>query len=268
MYPILLDWNGVMIPSWHFFYMIGSILAMLSLFHLNVKWQAFIPQKDLAMFYAWSYCATYFGARLFSVFNEESKHLHSTIDVIDRVFSFGPMTFFGGFLAAFFIGVVFTFYKKVSKSTLFDLAIMSGFLALAIGRWGCFLNGDDYGVMISSLNFKTDPWWSVVYLNHPLKVPRVPVQIFESLLVFLALIPLWKYGGWLREKIAPGVCGFILLQYYCVIRFFLEYLRGDPRGWIIPGVLSPAQFISLFIFVFGMLFLLTIKQVSKNNSKH
>jgi len=45
------------------------------------------------------------------------------------------------------------------------------------------------------------------------------------------------------------VAGFYLV-FYSAGRFFLEYLRNDPRGMV--DILSTSQFISLFILAAGV----------------
>jgi phosphatidylglycerol:prolipoprotein diacylglycerol transferase len=50
---------------------------------------------------------------------------------------------------------------------------------------------------------------------------------------------------------------------YSLLRFFVEFFRGDDRGMFFLG-LSPAQNISIVIFVAAMAILLFTKNGAKN----
>ena len=75
----------------------------------------------------------------------------------------------------------------------------------------------------------------------------MPTQLIMALLNFahfLILVLLAK-----KVKYSGQVAGFYLV-FYSVGRFFLEYLRNDPRGAV--NILSTSQFISLFILAGGI----------------
>lgn len=158
-----------------------------------------------------------------------------------QLFTLGAMTLYGGVLGIFIGCSIYVLVKRQSLLTILDLAAPIGFLSVGIGRIGCFLNGDDYGIPMADLGYTTQQWWGVTFPYHHSLVQRVPVQLVEAVAVFLLAF----IGFWLRPAIAyawgKGVLGYLVLSLYGVIRFFLEYLRGDPRGWVIPGTLSPAQ---------------------------
>ena len=95
----------------------------------------------------------------------------------------------------------------------------------------------------------------------PLGVPLFPVQLLESvLLLILFLILLFVYqrqkGG--EKQIAAGLYGVL----YALLRFSLEFLRADDeRGafWIF----STSQWISLFLFLFGLFILFFLGKKTK-----
>jgi phosphatidylglycerol---prolipoprotein diacylglyceryl transferase len=89
-------------------------------------------------------------------------------------------------------------------------------LALAVGRWGCFLHGCCYGV-------PTHLPWAVDFGDG---IPRHPTQIYESLFHFtmaIALIQLVR-RGWLPNQRLK----FYLIS-YGVYRFFTEFIRPEPE---------------------------------------
>ena len=124
-----------------------------------------------------------------------------------------------------------------------DFLIVAVPLGHALGRVGCFLAGCCYGK-------PTTLPWGVRFTNpHTLVPPELmgvplhPTQLYEAALNF-ALFLLLHYAS---KK--PHKDGKILVEYvlcYAVMRFALEFLRGDFRGGFLLG-LSPSQVICLGI---------------------
>jgi phosphatidylglycerol:prolipoprotein diacylglycerol transferase len=91
--------------------------------------------------------------------------------------------------------------------------------------------------------------------THPLDKPATPVhptQIYESLLN-LAL-----YGAlaWLfRRKKFDGQVFAIYLVSYAVLRSFVELFRGDYLVRYLGGIATPAQLVSIGIFLVGLFLL-------------
>ena len=87
-------------------------------------------------------------------------------------------------------------------------------LAQAMGRVGCLLNGCCYGT-------PSDAPWSL-----PLgEVSRHPTQLYESALLLALAAWLWSI------RLQPRPNGHLFRRYlvgYALIRFGLEFLRGDP----------------------------------------
>src|SRR5262249_57439347 len=77
----------------------------------------------------------------------------------------------------------------------------------------------------------------------PLNVPLHPTQLYLSLnafLIFLILTWAWK------RRTYDGEIFWLYILLYAITRGVLEIFRGDVvRGFVIPGVLSTSQFISL-----------------------
>ena len=83
-------------------------------------------------------------------------------------------------------------------------------------------------------------------------VSVLPTQLFEAaalLALFAALMVLNRRGA--RER--PGLVSGAYLIGYAVIRFGIEYLRGDPRAAV--GPLSISQAISVGMVVAGVVFI-------------
>lgn len=151
------------------------------------------------------------------------------------------VTFYGWLIGCI---LFYLFYAKIAK--LNRLLILNAFLpafllAQAFGRIGCFLGGCCFGKPVS---------WGVSYPegSYPFSVygsqPLIPVQLFESAWLLIAFLIVFrcirfKYrAAWYLIMVSTG-------------RFFLEFLRGDNRGTVGLDFLSPAQAISIFLFLCG-----------------
>ena len=94
-------------------------------------------------------------------------------------------------------------------------------------------------------------WFHVVYEASdfaPNGVALIPTQMIMALLNFAHFFIL----AFLIKKLVKHdgqIAGFYLV-FYSIGRFFLEYLRNDPRGNV--DLLSTSQFISLFILLAGV----------------
>jgi phosphatidylglycerol---prolipoprotein diacylglyceryl transferase len=147
----------------------------------------------------------------------------------------------GGGIAVF----VYCKRKGWNVPKVFDLAIPSIPLAQGFGRIGCFLAGCCYGketILRIGVEFKNSPF-------APSGVNLHPTQIYSSIFDFcLAFFLLW-YD---RKERKDGRIFSMYVIIYSIGRFFVEFLRNDPRGAV--GALSTSQFISIFTLVFGIFF--------------
>lgn len=126
---------------------------------------------------------------------------------------------------------------------IFDLVIPSLPLAQGFGRIGCFLAGCCYGRPTASfigVKFRTDslgPSSTYVY----------PTQIFSSIFDFILAIVLLNLD---RKQKKDGRLFALYMIIYSIGRFFIEFIRNDPRGNV--GILSTSQFIGIFVVILGI----------------
>lgn len=237
MHPILVQVGSIVIPTWHALFCVAALVAYALLQHLVRTRAPDMNPQSITSAYIAAYCGAYLGARLFAILVEEAP-LAGFQDLFHRLTHLGAMTFYGGAIGAILIGGLTALRVGLSFPRLLDLGIVCGFVAVAIGRVGCFLNGDDYGIPV------TPAFWSVTFPNDPDQVARVPVQLLESASAALLALVLFQILG----KKRAGTVGALGIVGYATIRFGLEFLRGDPRGPSIAG-LSPAQVVSLCVIV-------------------
>jgi len=162
----------------------------------------------------------------------------------------GGLVFYGGVLAAVPVGI---WYVKKHKLPVWQTAdIIAPYAALghAFGRLGCFFAGCCYGAPCSGPFCVT---FSDPHSLAPLGVPLFPSQLMESggeFLIFGLLLFLRRY------KKFDGQLFWLYLVFYAVLRFTLEFFRGDAdRGVYFGGLVSTSQIIAIGMLGFSMFML-------------
>ena len=262
MYPILFEWNNIILPSWHFIFILATLSGYF-IFQITIKHNHSPTEEKYAHnIFLISYISGYFGARALSILIEEDPI--SIYSFISSLFSFGSMTLYGALLTSFFCSLIYIKLNDQRLSIYYDAACPAILFGIGVGRIGCFLNGDDYGKAIST---SPAPWWSVSFTNHETIVPRYPVQLIEFIACTMAASILFFMFKKLKKNMMPGNIGIMGTALYCIIRFFLEYLRGDDRGYFLKTTLSTSQGISLIILISSVI-ALYIKRKRINLDQH
>lgn len=90
----------------------------------------------------------------------------------------------------------------------------------------------------------------------PYLEPRHPSQVYEGALEGLLLFSiLWIVR--VRYPNAPhGLLTGLFFGLYAIFRIFAERFREPDAAWVIEGVLTQGQFLSLFMFAFSAAFLI------------
>lgn len=154
--------------------------------------------------------------------------------------------FYGGLLGA--LPVAWWYARRHGLEVWRTADVLAPGLALGqtIGRLGCFAAGCCYGRPTGvpwAVTFR-DPY-ATRAVGTPLDVPLHPTQLYESASVFLLFLALL----WLsRRKRFHGQVTLVYLFVYAVIRFVVEFYRGDTsRGTVLGGWMSTSQFIAILV---------------------
>ena len=145
------------------------------------------------------------------------EHMGREGPFLDLLFSRGGLSWFGGFAGGVGSGIVMLRWRRLSILRVLAAATPALAIGHAIGRIGCFLVGDDYGVP------STLPW-AMAFPEGlpPTTTPVHPTQLYET----LALLPVaWLLVRWRR---AGRPDRFVLGAYLVstgLIRFAIEFLR-------------------------------------------
>jgi len=197
------------------------------------------------------------GARLMYVFTSMEFSLNDEISLLENIavwglkIASGGMVFYGGLIGGAAAAMFYILHFKAPVSEMMDIAFAGVPLFHFFGRIGCFLSGCCYGVEYHGIFAVVFPEGN--YGNAPPGVELFPVQLLEAALNLL----LWAVLSVVYRKTSRGwlTSGLYLLS-YGIIRFLLEFLRGDDiRGYI--GGLSVSQFISIFIVAVGTLLIIS-----------
>lgn len=215
--------------------------------------------ETLTSLLTWLMASAVLGARAAYVLEHWSAEFADNPLAILRIDQ-GGLMFYGGLVMA---SLPLIIYARVYHQHLFqitDLILAVVPIGHAFGRLGCFMHGCCYGKLTHScigVSFpKGSPaWWEQAYATPPLisqsvleSLPVIPTQLIESaanLFLFILLFTLYR-----RVYRQLGLITGCYLIGYAVLRFSIEYLRGDPR--LVIGPFSISQTISIGLLCLGL----------------
>ena len=172
--------------------------------------------------------------------------------ISDALYVLGSgLVFFGGLVGGLLAVTALLKRKKQSWLEFADMLAPLLILGYAIGRIGCFLVGDDYGVP-SQLP------WALAFPQGipPTTTPVHPTQLYETGLGLVIFAILWKF----RARTKPdGMLFFVYLVVAGLERFFIEFIRTNQTYLL---GLTGAQIISLCIITIGAFFIIRFRSAS------
>jgi len=239
MHPILIKIGPFTVYSYGFFIAAAFLLALgLSMrqarrMGLNSK---LVP--DLGFFLILAALA---GSRLLYVLLRPEAFLTDPLLIVQ--FWKGGLVFSGGAIAAALTGWWFL-RRKGQPFWAWTDAFAPGIAAgQAVGRIGCLMAGCCYGK-------PTDLPWGITFYSTsslaPLGKTLHPTQIYHSLAGLITFIILLLAGRKLKKS---GQLFALLLVFYSIFRFHIEFFRGDFRGYL--GPFSVTQWVTVVILAAG-----------------
>ena len=229
--------GNLSLPMYGLCTMVGTIFALLAVFRLRKKGSP-ITEDNLLDALIWAILLGFLCSKLLYFIVDPPRMPHSWAELWDLISA--GLVFYGGMLGGL-LGLVFVSLKtRKSVITYGDLMAPCFCLAHAGGRVGCLMAGCCYGMEYSGP--------CAVVLDG---VSRLPTQLMEA--AFLVILSGILTGLYLKKPRRGTVTGWYMVL-YSVWRFIIEFFRADERGTV--GLLSTSQFISLFIFAFGLFLLI------------
>ncbi len=208
------------------------------------------------------------GARLFSILENFDSFAQ---DPFGQLFSGSGLTIHGGLILAFIANYIYVKRNQIAPIHVMDAIAPALILSYAVGRLGCQLSGDgDWGIINELARpgwFVLPDWmWAYDYPNNVLNEgvpiegctdkycrrlspPVFPTPLYETIAGTLIFVILWV----LRKRVAfTGFIFFLYLVLMSIERFFVEFIRVNPRYDFLGMQLSQAQIISIGLFMAGM----------------
>jgi len=181
---------------------------------------------------------------------------------MDALFSRGGLVWYGGFAGGVLAVCLLLWWKKQSIAVQSDLVAPALAAGYAVGRIGCFLVGDDYGLPTSV------PWGVAFPQGSPPTTARVmerefgvtlppgtppdqvlavhPTQLYEVLITLAIFALLWRAR---RHVNRPGWLFAVFLILMGMERIFVEIFRAKDDRFLGPFTL--AQTISVAMILVG-----------------
>lgn len=208
--------------------LIAILLFIKNLKSLNISEK---KQDNLLVALAIIFLASLFFSNFFNWFVIPGVMNYSFLDR----FKAAGLTYYFGLLPFLILSFAYFKWAKYPVLPVLNILVPSILIFHAWGRAGCSLMGCCYGKVInlSLLGFT---------------VERFPSAEIESIILFVLF-----YFAQFRVK--ENRLLFFLFT-YPVVRFLLEFARADVRGALIGSCFSPAQEISLLLFLSAIIYLI------------
>jgi len=187
-------------------------------------------------------------------------------DPMGMIFSGSGLVFLGGLLGGTISVSIILHKNKLPWLVFADIVAPLLILGYGIGRIGCFLVGDDYGIPTNlpwGLSFPNGlppsttsafelyfPWVNISNFDTGLLKVH-PTQIYEFIICIIMFF--YLYNSKKRIKVV-GSLFFTYLILAGIERFMIEFIRTNEKYFL--GIFSGAQLISFFMVLIGILFLL------------
>ena len=227
------DLLGKSIPAYGLFAGVGILIVAIIIIFMEKRSPI---GRHLEMILLFELGVGLLGAKLLFIatsFEQIKAFYHQGVPIRDIIYAYVLSGFvcygglYGAFLGAFF-------YAKLNKLNYFEIIYETMILMPifhAVGRVGCFMVGCCHGR-------ETHTWIGVAFRCSeyaPNNVPLIPVQLFEVLANIVLLVILLIIRRKTTDRIVGGVVIHITyLYFYGLVRFVLEFFRGDDvRGFIL-----------------------------------
>lgn len=243
MFPVLVKFGPLTIYSYGVAMAVAVFIA-LSLFLEEAKRQGYVKDAivDLGMI---TVVSGIVGARLLYIGLNFSFFMEHPEEII--MLHHGGLAILGGIVFGVLAVYVFCRKKKLSFLKIADLLVPFVAFAQAIGRIGCFFNGCCYGIP-SRYGFYFPVHDAVL----------VPSQLISSFLLLVLYVVLRATQ---RRAHSAGSVFARYIIFYSVLRFFVEFIRGDSLKPFFGFTIF--QLFCIVFFMMGSLFAVRLKWKNK-----
>lgn len=246
MFPVLLRIGDFPIHSYGFLIAVGFLLCVWMSKREAVR--IGLSGDRIVDLGFWSLLVGMIGSRVLYVITLWSHYVEHPLEAL-YVWE-GGLVFFGGPLLCIPFFFWYTKRFNMPRWQVLDIGAQAVPLAHAFGRLGCFSVGCCHGGPTGL------PWG--VRFHSELVEPELrgidlhPTQLYEAASLFALLYFLRRMRF---TKRFDGQIAYTYLIAYSIIRSVIEIFRGDTvRGFVIDGILSTSQFISIVVIAVTLVF--------------
>jgi phosphatidylglycerol:prolipoprotein diacylglycerol transferase len=267
MHPILIKLGPVTIHTYGFLLAVGVLLSILLCIKLGKK--EGISSQVVADFIFYTIIIGLVGAKLFLFVTEIKHYLTYPREIPSLITSAG--TFYGGLIFGAIFVVWYVRKHKLDIRIIGDILTPAVALAHFFGRMGCFMAGCCWGRSAEGCAVAVQFTSNETTTGVPPHVPLYPTQLAESILNLLNFIFLFFL---FKRKSFKGQVLAVYVINYSIIRFFVEYFRGDlDRGYLMGSVNQPfssisiPQLISLIGICLGIILYVVFRKKNQTESE-
>ena len=177
------------------------------------------------------------GARLYYVLFSLEEYINQPLWRIFAVWE-GGLAIYGGLIGAILGGLIYSRVKRLPMSALLDLAAPGFALGQCIGRWGNFVNGEAYGVVVERAAWQRFPL--AVNIGGTWHAATFFYESAWCLLIVLVLLFMERRALFVRR--GDTFLWYALL--YALERAVVEGLRMDSLYW---GSMRVSQLLSALL---------------------
>ena len=235
MYPILFTIPYVDFPISTFGVMM--VLGFLAAYRITAKRmvELEIDPEIAANLLIWCMLGGVLGAKAYYAVDASLRG--ETESFLAGFLSRGGMTWYGGFIGGTVAGVLGTLREGLPVRLVANVVAVGCAVGQALGRVGCLLVGDDYGV-------PSDLPWAIAFPegSPPTLVPVHPTQVYEAMWLLPIAALLWR-----RRERSPFLFGEYLAA-NGLGRLVIENWRVNER--VALGLTEP-QWIGIALVALG-----------------
>ena len=212
-----------------------------------------IGKDKFQEFFLYALIGAVIGARFYYVaFTDLAKFWENPLSVL--AIWHGGLAIHGAILGGLVVSILYTRKHNINLAVFLDSLAPALILGQAIGRIGCFFNGDAHG-------YPTQMPWGLVYSPESLAgqmfpgQPLHPTQLYELILNLIIFGILWKIRTKLR---LDGQLFLIYVILYSAARILVEHFRADQL--MVLGNSSTAQSIGVIGILLGVILMIGLKK--------
>ena len=225
MYPVLFSIGNVSIDTYYVIWFVALALALRWTVGRIALYE--IDDDEGRKVIAWGFLGMLLGSRASEYFRNFSTYWSDPSLIFDL--TRGGLSERGAILGALIVTSILCWRGgKVSFFRLCEAVVLPGFLAIAIGRWGCFFAGCCIGIQ-SALP------WALHFPRDGTSIARHATQIYYSLsaasiLLLLFFIEKWFFRRGLGRCPPRSMLTPLGLIFYSIMRLAIDPLRQGYSG--------------------------------------